>query len=108
MRRGWVGHKRDSIVDWRPMNRWFGKLAVAWLVIASSAAAQDLAPETVLLARIKSHMREEFSHVTNYTCLETTARFHAAPGPQAKAQLKLAPLDTVRLEIVYANHHEWY
>jgi hypothetical protein len=33
--------------------------------MASRAAAQDLAPEMLLLARIKSHMREELSHLPN-------------------------------------------
>ncbi len=72
------------------------------LAIASNAAAQDLPPDLLLLAHIKAHMREELSRVTNYTCLETTTRFRAEHGS------KLQPLDTVRLEIVYANGHEWY
>jgi hypothetical protein len=75
----------------------FGKFAAALLLIAASATAQGLAAETELLARIGSHMREEFSHVTNYTCLESTARFHAEGGAQAKTQSKLAPLDFERI-----------
>jgi hypothetical protein len=80
------------------------KPAAASLMLVCHAAAQELAPELLLLARIKSHMRGELSHVANYTCLETTARFHKEPGRQAKMQ----PLDTVRLEVAYINHHEWY
>jgi hypothetical protein len=85
-----------------------GRLAAALLLIAASATAQGLAAETELLARIRSHMREEFSHVTNYTCLESTARFHAEAAAQGKTRSKLGPLDTVRLGIVYTNHREWY
>jgi hypothetical protein len=84
------------------------KLAAPLLAIACGAAAQDLAPEVLLLAHIRSHMREELSRVTNYTCLETTARFHSEPGGQSKARSKMQPLDTVRLEVAYANHREWY
>src|SRR5438270_1481000 len=70
--------------------------------------AQSITPDVRLLVRIKSHMREELSHLPNYTCLETIARFRKEPGrePPSKGQLK--PLDTVRLEIVYSDHREWY
>ena len=86
----------------------FRRLTAAVLVMASRAAAQDLAPEMLLLARIKSHMREELSHLPNYTCLETIARFHKEPGHPSKFQGQLEPLDALRLEIVYSNHSEWY
>ena len=86
----------------------FGKLAGASLVLACIAAAQDLSPELQLLVRIKSHMREEISHVPNYTCLETISRFHKEWGNQSKPPGKWKPLDTVRLEVVYSNHREWY
>jgi len=53
-------------------------------------------------------MREELSHLPNYTCLETIARFRKEPGHPSQFQGQLKPLDTVRLEIVYSNHREWY
>lgn len=84
------------------------RFAVAVLVLACAGTAQDLAPDVLLLARIKSHLREELSHVPNYTCLETIARFHKEAGDRAQPQKQLKPLDTVRLEIVYTNHREWY
>jgi hypothetical protein len=84
------------------------KLAAPLLAIACGAAAQDLAPEVLLLAHIRSHMRDELSRVTNYTCLETTARFHSEPAGQSRARSKMQPLDTVRLEVAYTNHREWY
>jgi hypothetical protein len=85
-----------------PLRYW--RLAAVFLALVCGAVAQGLAPEVLLLAHIKSHMREELSRVTNYTCLETTARFHSESGGHSKMQ----PLDTVRLEVAYANHHEWF
>jgi hypothetical protein len=84
------------------------KIAGASLVLACVAAQQDLAPDVLLLARIKSHMREELSHVPNYTCLETISRFRKDPGSHPRSHGHLTALDTVRLEIVYTNHREWY
>src|ERR1700747_1065910 len=88
------------------MSLW--KIAGASLVLACVGAPQDLAPDVLLLARIKSHMREELSHIPNYTCLETISRFRKDPVSDAPANKQLAPLDTVRLEIVYSDHREWY
>ena len=59
----------------------------------------------ILLAHVIKHMREEFSRVPNYTCLETTDRFYRFLGRQKKN--RILPLDAVRLEIVYRDH-EWY
>jgi hypothetical protein len=86
----------------------FGRLIGAWLVLASLVPAQDVAPEVLLLARIKFHMRKELAHLPNYTCLETIARFHKEPGHPFRFEGQLKPLDTVRLEIVYSNGREWY
>ena len=80
------------------------KLAAALLVMSSDGAAQNFAPDVLLLSRIKSHMREELAHLPNYTCLETTTRFIKETGRHSKMQ----PLDSVLLELVYSNHREWY
>jgi hypothetical protein len=82
------------------MRSW--KLAAAPLVLACHAAAQGVAPDVMLLARIQSHMREELSNLPNYTCLETIVRF------QGGSRRELRPLDTVRLEVFYSDHREWY
>ena len=88
-------------------SRMFGASRFAWLLtVCSLAAAQTVPPEVLLLARIKSHMREELDHLPNYTCLETISRFRREPSVHSKTALK--PLDIVRLEIVYGGHHEWY
>src|ERR1019366_493326 len=77
----------------------FVALALAWC-----SFAQELSPEVLLLARIKSHMREELDHLPNYTCLETLTRYHREPDHQ----LKLGHLDTLHLDIIYSNNREWY
>jgi hypothetical protein len=72
------------------------------MLLASGVASQDLPPEVILLSRIKAHLRAEIAGLPNYTCLETVERFHReGAGP-------LKPLDTVRLEMVYSDHREWY
>lgn len=80
------------------------KLAsVVWLA-TSTVAAQDLAPEVLMLSRVKSFLRYEFLHLPNYTCLETISRFQK-PAKRGNA---FQPLDTVRLEIAYSDRHEWF
>ena len=73
-------------------------------VLCLTAAAQDggLAPELVLLSRIKTRMADQLDHLPNYTCLETIARFRATPRGALK------PHDVVRLEIVYSDRKEWF
>jgi len=71
-------------------------------------AAQGLAPETVLLSRIKRHLREELARLPNYTCLETISRFRDDPKLHLRSYGGLTPLDTVRLEVVYTGRREWY
>ena len=88
------------------------------LALASSVVALKAASNEVLLTRIKAHMREEFSRAQNYTCLETTDRFYRFSRRidfrdrygmvRQKKENKIVPLDTVRLEIVYSDQHEWY
>jgi hypothetical protein len=80
------------------------KAAFVFGALACAAMAQDLAPEIILLSRIKDHMQSELAALPNYTCLETVTRFHKDSARGAKLQA----LDTVRLEIVYTDHHEWY
>ena len=84
------------------MKSW--RLAAALTVLASAVAPQDFAPGVLTLAHFKIHMRDEISHLPNYTCLETVSRFYR----QAGRGERLNPLDVVHLEIVYSDHHEWY
>ena len=75
---------------------------VAGLGLAWAASTQGLPPGTLLLARVKAHMREELARLPNCSCLETVHRDHQPAGG------KMRPLDTVRLEVLYSEGHELY
>lgn len=75
--------------------------------MVSGAAPQELPPEIILLAHFKTHMRRELAGLPNYTCLETTSRFRREQSFRSD-QAKMLLTDTVRLEIVYTDHREWY
>ena len=72
-------------------------LGLAWLT-----AAQGLPPGTLLLARVKAHVREALARLPNCSCLETVRRDHQPAGG------KMGPLDTVRLEVLYSDRRELY
>jgi hypothetical protein len=74
-----------------------GGLGLAW-----AAAAQGLPPGALLLSRVKAHMREELARLPNCSCLETVSRDHQPAGGVMR------PLDTIRLELLYSDHHELY
>ncbi len=78
--------------------------SVIWLAACVGAPAQHLAPEVLMLSRIKSFLRYEFAHLPNYTCLETVSRFQR----QAEPASKFKALDTLRLEVAYSNRREWF
>jgi hypothetical protein len=84
------------------------KATAAVLLAACSAYPQGMAPEVLLLSRIKSHLRKELANIPNYTCVETVSRFRRDPKAFPRSQKSLAKLDTIQLEIVYANGREWY
>jgi len=84
------------------------RTAAAILLTVCAATAQGLAPEVLLLSRIKRHLREELAHVPNYTCLETISRFRDDPKSPLQSRKGLARMDTVRLEVVFTAGHEWY
>lgn len=86
----------------------FSKAVLASVVLTKVAIPQDLAPDVQLLTRVKAHLREELSQIPNCTCWETITRFHREPGRSTHDSATLKPLDTVRLEVVYSNHREWY
>jgi hypothetical protein len=65
--------------------------------------AQQLAPEAVLLAHVKAHVREAFEHLPNYTCLETLLRFS-----RASTEGRLKFVDSVRMEVLYTGRAELY
>jgi hypothetical protein len=72
-------------------------LSVSWL-----CAQTDLAPETLLLARIKVRAEENLGRLPNYTCLETIER--STRRPSGKFQL----LDVLRMEVAFVGRKELY
>jgi hypothetical protein len=74
-----------------------GGLGLAW-----AAAAQGLPPGALLLARVKTHMREELARLPNCSCLETVSREYQPAGGVMR------PLDTIRLEVLYSDRREIY
>jgi hypothetical protein len=77
-------------------------LAVA-ATISPAAFAQQLAPEVVLLAHVRAHVREVFAHLPNYTCLETIERFSRS---STEERVKL--VDGVGMEVLYTGGAELY
>ena len=47
-------------------------------------------------------MREELARLPNCSCLETVRRDHQPAGG------KMQPLDVIRLEVLYSDHHEYF
>jgi hypothetical protein len=62
----------------------------------------DLPPEVILLARIRSRATADFSHLPNFTCLETIRRF------RGYATKPLKRVDTVQIEVANAGRGEMY
>lgn len=58
----------------------------------------------LLLSRIKRHIKQELEHLPAYTCLETVQRSTS----HTSKHKGLAPLDTVRLEVLYTGSRELY
>lgn len=77
------------------------------LVLATACAlpqSAGLPPGILLLSRIKAHVKSQVAHMPQYTCLETLERFYK--GNEKKAVNK--QLDTVRLEVLFAGHKEFF
>src|SRR5579862_6083185 len=80
----------------------FRALLTAALIPAGSAPAQDLAPDVLLLSRVRRHTKEELQRLPNVSCLETVQREYK------KAREKMQPLDTVRLEVLTDGSKELF
>jgi hypothetical protein len=73
------------------------------LLLALAAGAQELAPEVVLLARIKRHMTQVLSRQPNYTCLETIERSRRS-GKNRRFEL----VDALHLEVAVVDGKEMF
>jgi hypothetical protein len=69
----------------------------------SPSNAQELAPEILLLGRIKSKAAENLQRLPNYTCTQTIERSHRS----GKAR-KFEPVDTLRLEVALVEGKELF
>jgi hypothetical protein len=75
-----------------------------WIVVwsATFAAAADLPPGTILLARIKAHLRQELAALPDCSCLQTVRRdYRPARG-------RMQALDTIRLEVLASGGRELF
>ncbi|MCS6952390.1 MAG: hypothetical protein RMK57_06960 [Bryobacterales bacterium] len=70
---------------------------------ALGVAQSDLAPDVLLLARIKVHMEENLKRLPNYTCVETVERSRRR-APARKFEL----VDALRLEVAMIGRKELY
>ena len=73
------------------------------LLSIHSHGQQPLAPQTLLLSRIKYHNLLTLARLPNYTCRETIERSYRTP-PDRKFHI----LDLVRLEVAYVGNRELY
>jgi hypothetical protein len=76
---------------------------LACILVAAAAGAQGLAPEVLLLARIKQHMGQVLSRQPNYTCLETIERSRRQ-GRSRRFQL----VDALHLEVAVVDGKELF
>ncbi|HLN00058.1 MAG TPA: hypothetical protein VK335_12290 [Bryobacteraceae bacterium] len=74
----------------------------AGLMVTGVGFAQDLPPGVLVLSRTRDHIKEELQRLENISCLETVQREHQPPTG------KMRPLDTVRLEVLFDGHKEFF
>jgi hypothetical protein len=83
-------------------------LALLLAVSPPAALAQDgsdgLPPGTILLSTIKRQVSKELARLPDYTCLQTSQRYHKGTGPKDVLRL----LDTLRLEVLDTGDKELY
>ena len=83
----------------------FWGVVIPWLVAAlvwgDPVAQHEVAPEVLLLARIKTKMAENLARQPNYTCLQTIERSRRR-APSQRYQL----VDTLQLEVALVEGKE--
>lgn len=73
------------------------------LLIAALAAQPEIAPETMLLARIKVRAERNLNRLPNYTCLETIER-----SRRRVSSRRFELIDLVRLEVALVDGKEMF
>jgi hypothetical protein len=79
----------------------------AW-VTAGLAAAQNVAPKVLLPARINPICGRNSPIYQTIRAWKPSPVSTKNPAILRRSKGQMKPLDTVRLEIVYADHREWY
>lgn len=73
------------------------------LLLSALAPAQPLAPEVLLLARIRRHMEQVLNRQPNYTCLETIER-----SQRARRNGRFRLVDALHLEVAVVDGKELF
>ncbi len=79
------------------------RLALCLLWFAVICAAQELSPESLMLARIKVRMAENLKRLPNYTCLQTIER-----STRSSATQRYRPMDILRMEVALVGGKELF
>lgn len=79
-----------------------GRYCIAML-LGALLFAQPLAPETLLLGRIRYYMLETLRQIPNYTCLETIERMVRHPSSK-----RAVLVDALRLEVAVVDGKELF
>jgi len=78
------------------------RIALISGLVGATLSAQGLGPGVLLLARVKAHIRAELARLPNCSCLQTIQRQRRPAGGVMR------PLDTVRLEVLFSDHKEFF
>lgn len=83
--------------------RWMTVVPVVAVLLAGLTGGQELAPEVLLLARIKLRAAENLEKLPNYTCIETIER-----SRRRNASRRFELVDVLRLEVGLVNGKELF
>lgn len=85
----------------------FWKIAGSALLCACGLEGQSqtpaIPPEVLLLARVKTKLKQQFRSLPDYTCLETIQRSRTASVNRAAQHV-----DTIRLEVLFSGTKEMF
>lgn len=79
------------------------RVIAAIAALSFVAAADELPPHVLQLARLRANMRQHLATIPDYTCLSVTERYRLDPKSRT-----LRLVDRVRLEVAYVGQRELY
>ena len=77
-------------------------VSLAFFTLLMTGHADDIPAPVLSLARITHRMADELKRLPNYTCLQTTDRYTAAPGRRPQ------PFDRIRVQVAIVDGKELY